>query len=90
MLNQFMVVGRIDSIDKEDNKCILRLRIPRNYKNENGEYENDIIKIQVFKNISDKICEYCKVNDLTGIKGMIQSDNVLIAEKVSFLSSKSE
>ena len=38
----------------------------------------------VFNNISDKICEYCKVNDLTGIKGMIQNDNVLIAEKVSF------
>jgi hypothetical protein len=85
-----MVVGRTDSIDIENNKCTVRLRIPINYNNVNGEDENDIIKIQVFNNISDKICEYCKVTALTGIKGMIQSDNVLIAEKVSFLSSKSE
>jgi len=90
LLNQFMVVGRIDSIDKEDNKCILRLRIPRNYKNENGEYDNDIIKIQVFDSLSNKVSEYCKENDLAGIKGMIQSDNVLLAEKISFLGSKSE
>lgn len=85
-----MVVGRIDSIDKEDNKCILRLRIPRNYKNENGEYDNDIIKIQVFDSLSNKVSEYCKENDLAGIKGMIQSDNVLLAEKISFLGSKQE
>ena len=90
MLNQFTVVGRVESIDKEDDKCILRLRIPRNYKNENGEYDNDIVKIQVFDSLSNKVCEYCKKDEVAGVRGIIQSDNILLAEKISILSSKSE
>ncbi len=88
MLNQFILVGRVESIDKEDNKCILTLRIPRNYKKENGKYDNDIVKIQVFDSLSDKVSEYCKKDEMAGIRGKIQSDNILLAEKISFLGSK--
>lgn len=90
MLNQFILVGRVESIDKEDNKCILTLRIPRNYKNENGKYDNDIVKIQVFDSLSDKVSKYCKKDEMAGIRGIIQSDNILLAEKISILSSKKE
>ena len=90
MLNQFIVVGRIDTINKEDDKTLLVIKVPRSYKNENGEYESDTIKIQVYNNISEAINDYCKHGDIVGVKGRIQEDNILIAEKVSFLSSKSE
>lgn len=88
MLNNFVTVGRINNIELEDNKCMLALKVPRSYKNENGEYEDDLITIQVFNNLSDTLNEYCKAGDLVGIKGRIQSSNVLVAEKVTFLSSK--
>ena len=45
MLNNFVIVGRINNIDLEDDKCILILKVPRSYKNENGEYEEDLITI---------------------------------------------
>ncbi len=32
MLNNFMVVGRINNIDLEDNKCMLTLKVPRSFK----------------------------------------------------------
>ncbi len=90
MMNNFMIVGRIDSINKEDDKSLLIINVPRSYKNENGEYESDTIKIQVYNNISDALNDYCKHGDVVGVKGRIQENNILIAEKVSFLSSKSE
>lgn len=45
--------------------------------------------------IAEKVCEYCKKGDVVGIKERIQNLNntaqlQLIAEKVSFLSSKEE
>lgn len=90
MLNNFMVVGRINNIDLEDDKCILAMKVTRSYKNENGEYEEDLINIQVFDNLSNTLNEYCKTGDLVGVKGRIQNSNVLIAEKITFLSSKKE
>jgi len=82
-----MVVGRINNIDLEDDKCILAMKVTRSYKNENGEYEEDLINIQVFDNLSNTLNEYCKTGDLVGVKGRIQNSNVLIAEKITFLSN---
>ena len=90
MLNSFISVGRINNIDLENDECILTLKVQRSYKNENGKYEEDLITIQVFGNLSNTLNEYCKTGDLVVIKGRIQSSNILVAEKVSFLSSKSE
>ena len=87
MMNNFMVVGRINNIDLEDDKCILAMKVTRSYKNENGEYEEDLINIQVFDNLSNTLNEYCKTGDLVGVKGRIQNSNVLIAEKITFLSN---
>lgn len=90
MLNNFMVVGRINNIDLEDNKCMLTLKVPWSFKSKDGEYEEDLITIQVFNNLSDTLNEYCKFGDLVGVKGRIQSSNILVVEKVTFLSSKKE
>jgi len=87
MLNNFVVVGRINNIDLEENKCMLTLKVPRSFKNKDGEYEDDLITVQVFNNLSDTLNEYCKTGDLVGVKGRIQNSNVLIAEKITFLSN---
>lgn len=99
MLNQIVLVGRLVSnpqINETENGkkvCNITLAVPRSFKNIDGEYETDFIPIVLFGNISDSACEYCKKGDLIGVKGRIQTreDKIeLIAEKVTFLSTKKE
>lgn len=87
MLNNFMLVGKINNIDLEDDKYVLTLKVLRGYKNENGEYEEDLITIQVCNSLSDALNEYCSNGDTVGVKGRIQSSNVLVAEKITFLNN---
>ena len=100
MLNQLVCVGRLVSdIEKENidgtEYAKITLAVPRSYKNEDGEYETDFIDIQLWNGIAQNTAEYCKKGDLIGIKGRIQTlmvedtkKTLVIAEKVTFLSSK--
>lgn len=94
MLNQFVTVGRItEDPTQENGKAVIKLAVPRSYKNTEGEYETDFISCLLFKGIAENTCEYCKKGDLVGIKGRMQSENdtiQLIAEKITFLSSRKE
>lgn len=98
MLNQTVLVGRIskDPVieEMEDKKyCRITIAVPRSYKNENGEYDTDFIPITLWNTIAENTKEYCKKGDLVGIKGRIQSkenDIEIVAEKLTFLSSKKE
>lgn len=95
MLNQLVIVGRIVEEPKEiENGCIITLAVPRSYKNEDGEYDTDLIDCVLWKSMADNVREYCKKGDLVGVKGRIQTrfdeDKKItetIAEKVTFLSS---
>lgn len=96
MLNQFVVVGRIVTINKEkieDKKfATMTIAVPRNYKNAEGEYDTDFIECTLWNNIAQNTLEYCQKGDLVGAKGTIRrlaNDNKisLVAEKISFLSS---
>ena len=67
--------------------------IPRSYKNENGEYENDMVKVTLEGTINDNTREYCHKGDIIGVKGRIRVDEdgmKIVAEKVTFLSSKTK
>lgn len=101
MLNQIVLVGRItktpEMMENQDGSkfAIINLAVPRTFKNENGEYETDFIDCTLWTGIAENTCEYCKKGDVVGIRGRIQNLNntaqlQLIAEKVSFLSSKEE
>lgn len=86
MLNNAVVVGRLYEI--YDAEHIL-LKIPSHQ--ENGE--DTIIKIKVSRKIKETIDNYCKINDLLGIRGIftgIFPDDELLAEKVTCLSSSHE
>ena len=88
MLNQLVLVGRLYS--KNDN--YYSISVPRSYKNENGEYENDIIDF-IIDNSMKKNFKNCNVGDIIGIKGRLERNNLGImvkAEKITFLSRKSE
>lgn len=88
MFNMFCVVGKVNNNDLKDDICMLTLRVPRSFKNKDGEYEEDLITIQVCNSLSDALNEYCSNGDTVGVKGRIQSSNILVAEKISLLSSK--
>lgn len=67
----------------------IKLAIQRSYKNTEGEYEVDTIELQLWdKTEETKLTGSVHKGDLIGAKGRIQTGNVLIAEKITFLSIK--
>lgn len=88
----------------EDGKKVtnLTLAIPRSFKNADGEYETDFIDCSLWNSIAENTAEYCKKGDIIGVKGRLQSSSFekedgnkefrtqVMAEKVTFLSSKSK
>jgi len=99
MNNTVMLIGKINNdIEKveEEEKTIYRilLNITRNFKNQNGEYENDFIPIELTSCIGNNVFEYCKKGDIVGIKGRIEGKIgkaiQIVAERVTFLTSNKE
>lgn len=103
MLNQIVLVGRlvqdpeIKELENGVKTSYITLAVPRNYKNSDGIYETDFIDCVVWKNIADNVKEYCKKNDIIGVRGRIQTrkeedKNIIeiVAERVTFLSNRKE
>ena len=95
------LVGDPEIVVTENNKkrTMIVVAVPRGYKNIEGNYDTDFIKCTLWNGIAETTCEYCKKGDVVGIKGRIQTSSYesngekkysmdIIAEKVSFLSSK--
>ena len=104
MMNQLVVVGRLTSdpvlMEDADGKKFgtMTLAVGRNYKNADGIYETDFIEFTLWHGIAENVKDYCKKGDIIGVKGRVENDfkmdgqrvMALIAEKVTFLSSKKE
>ena len=95
------LVGDPEIISTENNKkrTYITVAVPRSYKNLEGKYDTDFIRCTLWNGIAESTCEYCKKGDIIGVKGRIQTSSYekdgekkysmdVIAEKVSFLSSK--
>lgn len=106
-MNHTVLVGRltkdpeIQEISEGKKVTNITLAVTRNYKNEEGIYETDFIDVVLWNGIANNAAEFCKVGDVVGIKGRLQSfvsekdDKKIykvnvVAEKVTFLSSKSK
>ena len=82
MLNQCVVVGRIQDVYYNDN--IIELKCPRQTPN-----ESDIIPCKFSDNIKENLKTYCDRGDIVGVKGRLISEGTTVfvqAEKVTFLS----
>ncbi|MDE6475381.1 MAG: single-stranded DNA-binding protein [Erysipelotrichaceae bacterium] len=106
MLNQIVLVGKVVELPilKESisgNKyASLQLELERPFKNVNGEFDTDIVSVTLWKGIAETTINVCKIGDIIGMKGRIQSYSYenkegqtyygydIIAEKVSFLSNR--
>ena len=65
--------------------------VPRSYKNEDGEYDKDMIKVTLEGTINSNTREYCHKGDVIGVKGRIRVDEdgmKIVGEKVTFLTSR--
>lgn len=95
------LVSDPEIVTTENNKkrTLITVAVPRSYKNVEGNYDTDFIRCTLWNGIAESTCEYCKKGDVVGIKGRIQTSSYekddekkyvmdVIAEKVSFLSSK--
>ena len=80
----------------------ITLAVQRTFKNSDGIYEADFIRCILWNAIASNTSEYCHKGDIVGVKGRIQTSSYddkdgnrkyvtdVIAEKVTFLSSKKE
>ena len=96
------LVAEPSAKEMEDGKKVsnITIAVPRSYKNENGEYDTDFVDVVLWNGIAENTAEYCHKGDIVGIRGHIQNNNYedeegnkkytldIIADKVSFLSSK--
>ena len=92
----------LDNTDNGKKVASICMAVQRSYKNVSGEYETDFIKCILWNGIAENTSEYCKKGDIVGIKGRLQTSNYtddkntkhyvteVVAEKVTFLSSKKE
>ena len=89
----------ITTTDTNKKRTCITVAVPRSYKNVDGTYDTDFIRCTLWNGIAESTCEYCKKGDVVGVKGRLQTSNYekegekvytmdVIAEKVSFLSSK--
>ena len=107
MLNSLILVGRltkdIELKQLETGKTVatLSLAVPRSFKNRDGVYETDFINCTLWEEKAKLTKEYCKVGDIVGIRGRLQSNIIkteegnryfleVVADKVTFLSNKSK
>lgn len=97
-LTKDVVINKTESGKKIAN---LSLAIPRSFKNMDGVYDTDFIDCILWENIAINTSEYCHKGDIVGIKGRVQSRLIeendtkrniieVVAEKVTFLTSKKE
>ena len=80
----------------------VNVAVTRNFKNPEGIYESDFIRCVLWNGVASNTAEYCHCGDVIGIKGRLQTSNYddengkkhfvmeVVAEKVTFLSSKAE
>ncbi len=108
MLNQLIIIGRLthDPETKilEDGRKVsdITLAVQRTFKNMDGNYDTDFIKVTVWEGLATAIEPYCKKGVMIAVKARVQTwkydlpdDRKLnmlevIAERISYLSSSSK
>lgn len=98
MINNLTLVGRLverpvlEETENGKKAATITLAVPRNFKNDNGEYETDFIPVSLVGQVAFATCEYTEKGDIIGVRGRLArlSGNELqvIGEKITFLAPK--
>lgn len=88
MMNNFMIIGRlVKFINENENSVVAVIKTKKVNMIDEEEYEIEVI---MNGNIKDNSMKYCSTGDILGVNGYISENNKLVADKVTFLSSKKE
>ena len=102
LVGRLVKTPEVVTTESGKNMSYITLAIPRSYKHENGEYDTDFLDCGLWNAVAENTAEYCKQGDVIGVKGRVQSRMIededgnnykkieIVAEKVTFLSSKKE
>jgi len=108
MFNQVILVGRLtkdpEIVKLEDGKkvCNISLAVKRSFKNYDGDYEVDFIKIKLWEGLATTVENYMRKGDLLVVKARLQTRLIdlnadkkmnvydIVGERVTFLSSPKE
>lgn len=108
MLNQVILIGRLaadpDVKILEDGRKVsdIQLAVQRPFKNMEGNYDTDFIKITVWEGLATSIESFCQKGVMIAVKGRIQtwkyeiSDEKkitmieVIADRISYLSGNAK
>ena len=102
MLNMLTIVGRVKGLEINEEESVngktrnfIELKVPRNFKNEMGEYEADYIRVETLGLAMREALDMIKPGDLLGIKGRVMSESDskimhVVAEKITLLKSANE
>lgn len=102
LVGRLVKTPEVTVTENEKKVSNITLAVPRTYKNENGEYDTDFVNCVLWGSIAENTAEYCQKGDLLGVKGRVQTRDYedkdgnkkyvteIVAEKVTFLSSKSK
>lgn len=77
MINQVTLIGRIvekpilRSYENDVNVVTLTLAVTRPFKNMDGNYETDFIKITLWNGVAQSTCDYTQKGDIVGVKGRV-------------------
>lgn len=77
MINQVTLIGRIvekpilRSYENDVNVATLTLAVTRPFKNMDGNYETDFIKITLWNWVAQSTCDYTQKGDIVGVKGRV-------------------
>ena len=96
MLNQVVLVGRAtefrDMLYNDSEVYAIILKVPQSFKTSDKYLDSFIPVLIKSKNVIDNTKEYVGKDDIIGVKGYIENldgnANIVIADKITFLSSK--
>ena len=77
MINQVTLIGRIvekpilRSYENDVNVATLTLAVTRPFKNMDGNYETDFIKITLWNGVAQSTFDYTQKGDIVGVKGRV-------------------
>ena len=77
MITQVTLIGRIvekpilRSYENDVNVATLTLAVTRPFKNMDGNYETDFIKITLWNGVDQSTCDYTQKGDIVGVKGRV-------------------
>ncbi len=91
MINQLLLVGKIKDMSAID-KNEIEVEVKRNYKNNEGIFEKDYFKCNLWFALSKKISVSCNVGDIVVVRGRLIDNSgfcSILAEQVILLNKVS-